>query len=864
VATPVTPATEGLISFVGAGPGAADLVTLRGAARLSEADVVIWASSLVPEAVLDHVRPGTVVLDSAGMTLEDVLRAYDEHVGRRIVRLHSGDPSLYGALEEQLEWCRRAERPYEIVPGVSAVFAAAAAVGCELTVPRVAQSVILTRLGQRTRASIPEREQLSRLAAHGATMAVFLSASQPERLQAELLTPPSAYDPETPIAVVVRATHPDEHVIRGTLGHLAAAIRSSGATTTVLVLVGEALGGGGGRSHLYDPTFAHGQRRRSLPGTDTGRPAGPAAARQAAQAGTEPSGGLPESSEGQAGGSVALSADSRDAVVVCSPGIGAVAGGPVGSEREPGLRSRDLGSAPSARPVAVGFPPLLAPGHVVVIGLGPLRAPSAEAVDLLADALVAAELVVGSPANLRAVGVSTADPRALPLGSVADAVRRIAACRGIALVLASGDPGFFGILRPLTAAVASDRLVVAPAPSAVALAFARLALPWDQAMVISAHGRPLPDALAVVRQAIGRPGPHGLVGARDGHAGPPLSRPSAIALLCGPGAAPEIIARRLADLAEEIAEVAIATALGEPEERVERRPLLEVAGRTWPERAVMILLPRPRAPEVRTTPGRGPVGVRPGVPDGPGLSWFAARTRPSADLETTQPSAGRPEAANGPIGPTPVGGSLGRPDHLYEHARGLITKAEVRAVVLAHLRLPPTGVLWDLGAGSGSIAIEAALLAPGLEVVAVERDPERAAAIRRNAEAAGAEVRVVCAEAPDVLDQLPDPDRVVVGGGGLAVLDAALVRLGRDGRIVATFAAMDRAVAAADRLGDLVAVQVSRAERLADGGLRLQALNPVFVVHGPATSVEGEDRGREPWRSDVRPDEPAPSEPAPR
>lgn len=839
----------GLISFVGAGPGAADLVTLRGAARLAEADVVIWASSLVPEAVLAHVGPGSVVLDSAGMTLEDVLRAYEENVGRRIVRLHSGDPSLYGALEEQLEWCRHRERPFEIVPGVSSVFAAAAAVGRELTVPQVAQSVILTRLGHRTRASVPEREQLRRLAAHGATMAVFLSASQPERLQAELLSPPSAYSTETPIAVVVRATHPDEQVIQGTLGQLAAAIRSSGTTTTVLVLIGEALGRGGGRSHLYDPTFAHGQRRRSLPGTDTGRPAGPAAARQAARAAGARFADRLDSRRTSSAVPAAFSVSSAEGVAVASFVTDELARDRESAPLRPTARSADLDAAVSARPVSVGFPPLLAPGHVVVIGLGPLRAPSAEAVDLLADALAAADLVVGSPANLQAVGVRPDDPRALPLGSVADAVRRVAACHGVALVLASGDPGFFGILRPLSAAIAADRLVVAPAPSAVALAFARLALPWDQALVVSAHGRPLRDALAIVRQALGAPDPGRLTPTEDGadEVGP---RPSAIALLCGPGAAPETIAERLGDLSEEISEVAIATALGEPDERVARCSLDWAAGRTWPERAVMILLPRPSGSEVITAgdrdPAPGPVGrPRPGVPTRPGSAWFASRTRLPSDVEPSAPPPGRPEPDAARSAVTLTTGSFGRPDHLYAHPRGQITKAEVRAVVLAHLRLPPTGVLWDLGAGSGSIAIEASLLSPGLEVVAVERDPERVATIRRNAEAAGARLEVICGEAPAVLDQLPLPDRVVVGGGGLDVLDSALARLRPGGRLVATFAAMDRAAAAADRLGALVAVQVSRAERLPDGGLRLQALNPVFVVHGPQSPTEPEDPVRD-------------------
>jgi precorrin-4/cobalt-precorrin-4 C11-methyltransferase len=272
-----------VISFVGAGPGAADLITLRGAARLAAADVVVWASSLVPEAVLGHVRPGARLLDSAGMTLEDVIGVYSEAGPEsRIVRLHSGDPSIYGAIGEQIGWCLANGRDFEVVPGVSSMGAAAAALGRELTVPGVAQSVILTRLPGRTAASVPPAESLAALAAHGTTMAVFLSGARPEELESELRA--GGYAPDTPAAVAVRATWPDESLQETTVGRLAATVRATGATRTVLVLVGEALrpasAGGPGvppgmgrRSRLYAPDFAHAFRRRSDPGSTTGRPA---------------------------------------------------------------------------------------------------------------------------------------------------------------------------------------------------------------------------------------------------------------------------------------------------------------------------------------------------------------------------------------------------------------------------------------------------------------------------------------------------------------------------------------------------------------------------------------------------------------
>jgi precorrin-4/cobalt-precorrin-4 C11-methyltransferase len=264
-----------VISFVGAGPGAADLVTLRGAERLAGADVVIWASSLVPEALLDHCRPGIAVHDSATMTLEDVLAVYAAHPDEApIVRLHSGDPSLYGAIAEQIDWCRARGRAWEIVPGVTSVSAAAALTGRELTLPGVSQSVVTTRLAGRTAASMPDREGVAGFAAHGATLAVLLSAARPDELQAELLSDGSAFGPDTPAVVVVRASWPDEQVVHTTVGRLADDLRATEATMTALVLVGEVFAGDAAarRSHLYAPGYTTAYRLRSEPGSTAGRP----------------------------------------------------------------------------------------------------------------------------------------------------------------------------------------------------------------------------------------------------------------------------------------------------------------------------------------------------------------------------------------------------------------------------------------------------------------------------------------------------------------------------------------------------------------------------------------------------------------
>jgi precorrin-4/cobalt-precorrin-4 C11-methyltransferase len=252
-----------MISFVGAGPGAPDLITLRGRDRLAQAEVVVWASSLVPEAVLQHARRDAEVHDSAAMTLEDVLAVYAAHPDAAIVRLHSGDPSVYGAIQEQIDWCLADNRDFEIVPGVSSLAAAAAAVQRELTIPGVSQSVVLTRLAGRTRASMPERESVAAFAAHQPTMAVFLSAARPEELQQELLT---GYPPDTPAAIVIRASWPDERVVRTTVADLRHDLAGTKARTTVLVLVGEALAAErpAARSHLYSPIYSHKFRKARL------------------------------------------------------------------------------------------------------------------------------------------------------------------------------------------------------------------------------------------------------------------------------------------------------------------------------------------------------------------------------------------------------------------------------------------------------------------------------------------------------------------------------------------------------------------------------------------------------------------------
>lgn len=250
-----------MIHFVGAGPGAPDLITVRGQHLLAEADVVIFAGSLVNPALLDACKPSCEVHDSAGMTLEqvvDIMRR-SEAAGTDCVRLHTGDPSLYGAVREQMDALDKMGISYEVVPGVSSFLAAAAALGAEYTVPGVSQSVIVTRMEGRT--PVPEGERLRVMAAHGCTMVLFLSAGLLDAAQEELLL--GGYAPETPCAIVCRASWPDEAVYRCTVDTLASCAREHGVRRTALVVVGEVLGERAGRSLLYHPAFSHGYRTAS-------------------------------------------------------------------------------------------------------------------------------------------------------------------------------------------------------------------------------------------------------------------------------------------------------------------------------------------------------------------------------------------------------------------------------------------------------------------------------------------------------------------------------------------------------------------------------------------------------------------------
>lgn len=250
-----------MIYFIGAGPGAPDLITLRGAELLRRAGMIVYAGSLVNPALLDYAPRGCEVYDSAFMTLDEVMEKLldGERRGLTTVRLHTGDPSLYGAIREQMDRLRAEGVEFNVVPGVSSFCAAAAAIPAEYTLPGVSQTLIISRMEGRT--PVPAREGIRSLAAHGASMVLFLSSAMLKELASELIA--GGYPPETPAALVYKASWPDERVLRGPLASIPAMAEEAGISKTALVLVGGFLGDEYDLSRLYDASFSHGCRRAS-------------------------------------------------------------------------------------------------------------------------------------------------------------------------------------------------------------------------------------------------------------------------------------------------------------------------------------------------------------------------------------------------------------------------------------------------------------------------------------------------------------------------------------------------------------------------------------------------------------------------
>jgi precorrin-4/cobalt-precorrin-4 C11-methyltransferase len=244
-----------MVHFVGAGPGAADLITLKGHNLLQGADVVIYAGSLVNPELLKYTREDCKIYNSANMTLEEVIDVmkFAEKENKDTVRLHTGDPSIYGAIREQIDILNDLNIKFEVVPGVSSFFGAAATLNAEYTLPDVSQTVIITRMEGRT--PVPERENIRSLAAHKSTMVLFLSAGLSEKLSEELIS--GGYEPDTPVAVVYKATWPDEKIFHATIATLPEIMETNNITKTALILVGNFLGNKYKRSELYNPSFTH-------------------------------------------------------------------------------------------------------------------------------------------------------------------------------------------------------------------------------------------------------------------------------------------------------------------------------------------------------------------------------------------------------------------------------------------------------------------------------------------------------------------------------------------------------------------------------------------------------------------------------
>jgi precorrin-4/cobalt-precorrin-4 C11-methyltransferase len=252
------------VIFVGAGPGDPELITVKGQKALARADLVLYAGSLVSPAVLEWAAPGVELLDTAKLNLEEIaghlIRGHRD--GRRVVRVHSGDPALYGAIQEQLEVLEREGVPCQVIPGVSAAFAAAAALAQELTLPEVTQTVILTRAAGRT--PVPAREALAELARPGATLVIYLSIGLIDTVVADLIP---AYGPAAPVVVAYRVSWPDQRFIRGTLATIAGLVKEAGIERQALIMVGPVLSAREGelkaRSKLYDQGFTHGFRTKT-------------------------------------------------------------------------------------------------------------------------------------------------------------------------------------------------------------------------------------------------------------------------------------------------------------------------------------------------------------------------------------------------------------------------------------------------------------------------------------------------------------------------------------------------------------------------------------------------------------------------
>ncbi|KRL68232.1 cobalt-precorrin-4 methyltransferase [Companilactobacillus versmoldensis] len=248
-----------IVSFVGAGPGDPDLITLKGYKKLQAADVIIYAGSLVNKQLLDYCKNDAEIYNSAEMDLPEIIDCMDKAIkaDKDVVRLQTGDFSIYGSVREQIEEMKKRDIPFDFVPGVSSFLGAASQMGVEYTVPKISQSVVITRMAGRT--PVPERESIQSFAKHQTSMIIFLSVQGVRKVIRQLLE--GGYPEDTPAAVIYKATWPDEKLVKGTLADIGDKVKEAHITRTALIMVGKFLGDEYNYSHLYDPTFSTGFRQ---------------------------------------------------------------------------------------------------------------------------------------------------------------------------------------------------------------------------------------------------------------------------------------------------------------------------------------------------------------------------------------------------------------------------------------------------------------------------------------------------------------------------------------------------------------------------------------------------------------------------
>ncbi|TCW32076.1 cobalt-precorrin 4 C11-methyltransferase [Thermohydrogenium kirishiense] len=248
-----------MVYFIGAGPGDPELITLKGMKIIQACDVVIYAGSLVNKEILKYAKPKAEVYDSATMNLDEIIRLIvkSHKDGKDVARIHTGDPAIYGAIHEQIVRLEKENIDYEIIPGVSSFLAAASVLKKELTIPEITQTVIITRIGGRT--VVPKEQELKDLSRHGATMAIFLSVQEIDRVVSELK---KGYQENTPVAVVYKATWEDQVIVKGTLNDISQKVKSKGINKTAMILVGDFLKDIKTYSKLYDKEFSHSFRKK--------------------------------------------------------------------------------------------------------------------------------------------------------------------------------------------------------------------------------------------------------------------------------------------------------------------------------------------------------------------------------------------------------------------------------------------------------------------------------------------------------------------------------------------------------------------------------------------------------------------------